>query len=271
MQREARTKQIDQLKQNGFKMVKDYPDLYINETGNVYSLKNGTYLKPDKRKPLNIEKTDLNIPKLILQTFKGETYRAGKIVYIDGNKANTTAQNIKYSRLFEPCKTIEVSQADLMTAIRCYYQVEKRYTTKDSIQTRMFARLIISERGFFIDNSKKPYIEVFKTYIEGIQNSLSATAKTHGLTVRDCSIIVNGFTNQLISDILQDLKAGILIINDFQPRRKTETQILNEYNQQRKANGQKPLPLRKQSTKESLKEFERLMTELKNESPKPEN
>lgn len=271
MQREARNQQINQLKQNGFKIVKDYPYLYINETGNVYSLKTGEYLKPDPKNTIQTETKRLNVPKLILQTFKGETYRAGQIVYIDGNKANTTAQNIKYSRLFEPGKTIEVNQTDLMTAIRCYFEVEKRYTTKDSIQTRMFARLIISERGFFIDNSKKPYIEVFKTYIEGLQNSLSATAKEHGLTARDCSIIVNGFINQLISDILQDLKAGVLRINDYQPRKKTETQILKEHNEQRKANGQKPLPLKKQSLKESLKEFEKLSNEIKNENTKPEN
>lgn len=271
MQREARNQQINQLKQNGFKMVKDCPDLYINETGKVYSLKTGEYLKPDPKNNIKAETQRLSVPKLILQAFKGETYRTGKIVYIDGNKANTTAENIKYSRLFEPGKTIEVNQTALMTAIRCYFEVEKRYTTKDSIQTRMFARLIIGERGFFIDNRKKPYIEVFKTYIEGIQNSLSATAKKHGLTVRDCSIIVNGFINQLINDILQDLKAGVLRINDYQPRKKTETQILKEYNQQRKANGQKTLPLRKQSLKESLKEFETLRNDIKNESTKPEN
>ena len=237
MQREARNQQINHLKQNGFKMVKDYQSLYINETGNVYSLKAGEYLKPDHRNTIKAEHQRLSVHKLILQTFKGEAYRAGRIVYIDGNKANTTAQNIKYSRLFEPGKTIKVNTKDLMTAIRCYFEVKKRYTTKDSIQTRMFARLIISERGFFIDNSKKPYIEVFKTYIEGIQNSLSATAKTHGLTAIDCSIIVNGFINQLISDILKDLKAGILRINDYQPRKKrkpTTKQILEAWKANKK-------------------------------------
>lgn len=232
MQREARNQQINQLKQNGFKMVKDYPYLYINEAGNVYSLKTGEYLNPDPKNNIKAENKRLSVPKLILQTFKGETYRAGQIVYIDGNKANTTAPNIKYSRLFEPDKTIKVNQADLMTVIRCYFEVEKRYTTKNSIQTRIFTRFILSERGFFIDNSEKPFIDVLKTYIEGLQNSLSASAKKHGLTARDCSIIVNGFINQLISDILQDFKAGILRINDYQPRKKrkpTTKQLLEDW------------------------------------------
>lgn len=271
MQREARNQQINQLKQNGFKMVKCYPYLYINENGKVFNLNTGKHLQPGRRNIIKPETNELNLLKLVLQAFKGETYRAGQIVFIDGNKANITAENIKYSRLFEPGKTIEVNKDDLITAIRCYFEVEKRYTTKDTLQTALFLDIIINKRHFFYDHYNTPFIEFFKTYIVGFKNSLSYTAKKHGLTVRDCSIIVNGFINQLIADILQDLKAGFLKINDYQPRKKTETQILKEYNEQRKANGQKPLPLRKKSLKESLKEFEKLRIEILNESAKPEN
>lgn len=249
MQREARNQQISQLKQNGFKMVKDYPYLYINKTGSVYSFRTCGYLKTDTKNSINAENKRLSVPKLILQTFKGETYRAGQIKYIDGNKANITAENIKYRRVFSPDINPEsLNNNNIMTVIRCYFQVEKKFKVRDSFRMKMYLNAIADKRQFFIDKSKLQYIEVFKTYMNS--NNTIKNANTYGLTIRDYSIIINKFKNMLIGEVLQDIETGKLKVLDFKTKRHSKTQV--------------------KSVDEKLKDFERKLNEYKEQVREPQ-
>ena len=118
-----RTKTETELKKDAFKSITDFNYLYINEKGKVYSIKTGKYLQPTPRNYVKTENKYLKVPKLVLMAFNGEPIRNGKILYIDGNTANLSRQNLKYSRLFTIEQTNKVNKADLLTAIRCYIRV----------------------------------------------------------------------------------------------------------------------------------------------------
>jgi len=268
MKRETRNDTIKELKTKGFKLVKDYNSLYINENGNVYSLKHGRYLKPTAKNLIIIENVYLNVSKLVLQAFKGEPYRSGQIHYIDGDKANVSRENVKYSSLFNTDILVIVNTTDLMTAIRCYFEVDKSFSILDAFKTRMYLQTITEITGFIRFNQSKPHIEVYKTYIGVLLfglKSIAQTAKQHGLSIRDCTIIVNSFSNELINGILKDLKAGTLKEHPYKPKKPTLTEQKRHVNEYLTANGQTPIPLRKKSVKERLKEFNNLLIEINKE------
>lgn len=251
MQREARNKQIAQLKQNGYRKVKGYPYLYINETGSVYSFKTGTYLKPMRRNNIKPDSECLNLPKLVLQAFANEPYRSGQITHMDGNKANIERSNIKYSRIFPPDTNPEpLNYADILTAIRCYFEVKRKFRIKDTFRMKMYLNMIADQRLFFIEKSELQHIEVFKTYLN--QNNTTKTANTHGLTIRDYSVIVNKFKNLLVTDILEDLKAGKLKVLDFKTKQRPQIQV------------------KRKSTTDKLKDFEKKLTEYRVQTGKPQ-
>lgn len=207
-----------QLKGAKFIQVINCNDLYISQSGTIYNINTGKYLKPNAKNIIRTEREYLSLPKLILQAFAGQRYRAGQMVYIDGNKANLTPQNLKYVRLFEPARTSEVNKTDLMTVIRCYFEVEKRFKVKDTFQTRLYLQMITANRLFLVLKSDRPNFQVYQTYMEGLTNNLTTAANQHGLTVRDCSIIVNGFTNLLIDEILDELNSGYLKVKNFKSK-----------------------------------------------------
>jgi len=157
-----------------------------------------------------------------------------------------------------------INYENLTTAIRCYFEVEKRYNPKDYILTRLYMNQIIKIRGFYEDYSKRAGMYIFENYMQGGRNSRAETAKKTGISVRDCNYIINDFTNLFANDILTDLQAGKLTIKDYF-RNKTKTQKLREANKYLTAHGMKPLPLRKKSDKEKVRDFKKYLNELKNE------
>lgn len=258
-------KTVKELKNEGFKSVNEFEHLYINEKGKVYSTTARKYLKPTARNYIKTENKYLNVPKLVLMTFKGEKYKSGQIYYIDGNKENLHSENVKYSRLFTPEQNNTVNTADLLTCIRCYFEVDKKYKIRDNIKTRLYLQIIIEKRDFFAKHKTLKHIEVYLTYLGKHlfeKKSLTDTAKTHFLTTRDCLVIINEFTNLLISEVLQDLKNGYLHELEYKPNRPTKTDEIRQINHYRKASGQKPLPLKKKSVKQSIKDFEKYVQDL---------
>jgi hypothetical protein len=198
----------------------------------IYSLKTADFIKHTSINYIKIENRYLNVSKLVLQAFKGEPYRPGQIAYNDGQPFNLYVHNIKYKALFERTQKNEVNKADLMTAIRCYFAVNENYKTKDYLQTRQYLRIMTNDRAFFDLKSEHEHVEIFRTFIKGYDNSIIKTAKIHKMSVLNCAVIVNGFINLLVSDIMTDLKSGILSIKQFEPPRKrkpTEKQLLKEW------------------------------------------
>jgi len=242
-----------QLQKLGFIKVKGFKFLFINDKGEALNKYTGKYYKPDNRNDIKPERKRQSLPKLILNTFARQPIRSGQITYLDGNRSNLAASNLKYSRIFEPSTKSPVNQSDLMTAIRCYFRVPKDYKTKDLILTRIYMQNIIENRAYFVTHAKTKNIEVFKHYISGYGKTNVTTAKEFKVTPRDVNIIVNQNLNTLIDEILQDMIKGLFKMQDFKPKETTQTDILKKMNIDRLANGLHPLPLRKLSQKEQDK------------------
>jgi hypothetical protein len=262
MNKEARSSKIKTLKEQGYKPVSGFSDLFINPLGQVYSLKKGKHIQPSNRNCIYSGAGFLSIPKLVLQAFRGQKYRSGQITYIDGNKANTTPGNLKYSSLFNKSEKELVNYSGLLTAIRCYFAVSQKYKVKNSILTRIYLNEILIKRGFYGSKNKEKHIEVFKSFMEGFNNNHTNAGQLHGLSVRDSSIIINKFTNTLINEVLTDLENGNLSIQEYQPKPKTQTEVIRKYNELNKAKGMPPIPLRRKSTKEVLREWDKYQSGL---------
>ena len=99
--------------------------------------------------------------------------------------------------------------------------------------------------------------------MQGYTKNRIETAKENCISVRDCSFVVNKFLNILITDIITDLEAGKLTKQVYQTRPKTKTQILREVNEYLTANGGEPVPLRRKSEKELLKDFKKYLNDFK--------
>lgn len=242
-----------QLKKAGFIKVKGFKNLFINAKGEALNRKLNRLIKPNRRNDIYTEHKRQSLPKLILNTFAKQPIRSGQITYINGNRSNLAASNLKYSRIFEPSTKSPVNQSDLMTAIRCYFRVPKDYKTKDLILTRIYLQNIIENRDYFTTHAKNKNIDVFKYYISGYGKTNVTTAKQFEITALDVNTIVNQNLNTLINEILQDINKAMLTIQDFKPKDQTQTDILKKLNINRIANGFQPLPLRKLSQKEQDK------------------
>lgn len=264
MKREQRSKVIRNLKANGYKQVSDYPSLYLNENGTVYSLKKGRELKATAKHLVLVDNEYLNIPKLLLLVFRKEPIRNNQhIRYIDGNRSNFTLSNIEYVQKFGNGLKAKINNEELLTAIRCYFEVKKKYKIKDYFTTRFYLNWILDERKFYIEYYDREGIEIFRSYMDGVFNNLVSVAKKHNISISSCKYVVHGFINQLINDIFLDLKEGKLTIKDFKPRRKTQTQELRELNEYLLVCGFTPVRLLKKSDREIIRDYEKHCEELK--------
>jgi hypothetical protein len=251
---------IKYLTQKGYKRIKTLPNLFLNDSGQIYDLNTGRKLTAIRNTYIRYCGRYLNIAKLVLLTFKKEQIRGGQIRFIDGNKSNISTQNLEYVTKYNDRKHIDRER--LKTAIRCYFEVEKKYNTKNHIQTRIFLKHIISTRLFYYDYSKRPHIDVFKSYMNGIINNCANVSKMHGITVRDCNYIINDFINLLVNDILTDMQNGILQTKEYY-KKLTNTDYTRQTNEYLKKRGLKPLPLRKKAKKETLNVYIKHSNQIK--------
>ena len=248
----------------GFKRVQTLSDLFINECGAVYSLTKGKELTRDKRNTVNVDGKRVNVAKLLLSAFSGEPMRENShIMYIDGNSSNISPSNVKYPQIYTNGLKTDVNPDQLRDIIRCYFEVPPKYSVNNQVITRMFLAEIIRKRAFYTVYSTESGINIFKSYMQGYTKNRIETAKENGISVRDCSFVVNKFLNILITDIITDLEAGKLTKQVYQTRPKTKTQILREVNEYLTANGGEPVPLRRKSEKELLKDFKKYLNDFK--------
>lgn len=271
MNRDDRNKTIRQLKEKGFRKIKGFSYLYINENGEIFNLRKGRFMKVSKKNQIKPDEKYLSVPKLILEAFRNHKYRPGQIVYLDGDRENITVENVSYKRVFSSNEIpISISDASVLNVIRCYFDVESTYNVKNNLQTKMYLNEIAELRGFYSLNQKDKYIDVFKGYLNIYSdlNSLTDVAKSYNLSYRDCKLIVNRLLDSLINEVLQDLERGVLKIKGFKPKEKTKTEIIKEYNKGLIERGVKPIPTRSKSNKQRLREYQNRLNELKGKSNK---
>lgn len=172
--------------------------------------------------------------KAVLWAFKGETPRSGKVVHLNGDRADFTPENLKYSTLKECRQTEKVNTGRLHTALRCYFKIDKKYKPRlqDGI-TKMNLKLIVDKRKFIPGGNGKPVFNVLETYLGEWSATAKKIAESHNITIRDARTIIAKYINQLTDEIIRDLDAGKLEIQPFAPTkrdlRKKETELLHEF------------------------------------------
>jgi len=254
------------LHEKGYKRIPGMVDLFINETAHVVNLITGKEIKPTKKNEIIYLGRYLRLEKLVLLTFRKVPYnKEGRIAHIDGNKLNLSPQNLEYITKHHARNCIDNER--LKTAIRCYFEVNKRYTVRDYMQTRLYLKLIIKHRLFYAEFSQLPGMDIFKSYMHELTNSRARIAIKYGIRVRECDYIINNFINLLVNDILYDLQTGKLKVLEYIVN-KTKTQEIRELNKLFIEMGMKPLPLRKLSNKErarkAIKKWKELMKKIDN-------
>lgn len=205
-----------ELRALGFKPVTQHPEIWINANGSVFSFAKKGYLKPNSRNLIAFDQGRyLNIPKAILQEFTGQKIRElASVVYIDGCKTNLSPQNLKYKRLFEG-KPPTVNQTELIDAIRCFYAIGSDFKAH-SLLARIYLEEIFHKIPHFVNaNSKNRGFAIFCYHILNPESSITNTAKVHSIEIKDCTHIVNKYTNEFSGYILNQLKAGQLYQTPF--------------------------------------------------------
>ena len=207
-------------------------DLAINKLGTVFNIKSG-----HTRTPRNIvipEHGRIVIEKVLLWVFKGETPRKGQIMHIDGQKSNKSLENIKYKTPLEFSRRVELQRTNLTTALRCYFQINKKAKPDtNQPETKVFLWFIAVKRAFFIENHKEPLFDVFFDWLNGKEITTPKVAKMHDITQRTAQRVINRYTNKLTSSVCNELKAGVLTLQPYLPtqseKRKAKEKLFNEF------------------------------------------
>lgn len=252
-----------ELQKQGFKAVIGFEPLYIDRTGKVYDFAQQRFLTISPKCRITYNGQAYSVPKFILMVFGKQPYQNKRHVrFADGNKTNLHVQNLSYT---VDRQKIAICHAELMKAVRCYFQVPKRYKTRNTFQTRLYLCEIARVRAF---RSDVDGFEVFRTYIENPLHSKQRVAKMHGITITICTEIVNQCIKVLLCDVLHDLDCGMLQIIDYRPRKQTTAQILKQYNE---TSGRDPIRLPKKQTPEQLlSDWNKRIELMKNELKTPE-
>lgn len=233
-----------ELQKQGFKAVIGFEPLFIDRTGKVYHFAQQRFLKISPKSRITYNGQTLSVPKLILLVFGKQPYPNKRhIRFEDGNKTNLNIQNLSYT---EERQNTTICHTELMKTIRCYFQVPKRYKTRNLLETRLYLCEITRVRMFQPDVKG---VEVFNTYIENPMYSKQKVAQIHGITITICTEIVNQCIKMLLCDVLHDLDCGKFQIIDYRPRKLTTAQIVKRYNQ---TSGCDPIKLPKKQTTEQI-------------------
>lgn len=254
---------VKELRKQGFRPIPGFEPLYIDKSGSVYNFTEKRPLTTNSKYQVIHNGKMLNVPKLILLVFAQQAYQSKRhIRFADRDKSNLEVANLSY---IAQRQDIAICQTELMTAIRCYFTVRKRYKTRDLLQTRLYLDAIVHHRAFHPDIKG---VEVFQTYIENPMYSKQRVAQMHDIKITECIEIVNQCIKMLLREILHDLDCGTLQIKDYLPRKKTTAQILKEYNEN---SGRAPIRLpKKQTTNEMLAAWRKHLESFENDIKTPD-
>lgn len=235
---------IRDLKQKGFKQAETFPGLFVNENGVIYDLNKQRELKRNAKNCVKYGEKIVNVPKLMLCVFKGETIQGKKqIRYKDDDRNNLSLSNLEYRRIYSTNnRKIKIDTGKLKTAIRCYCLVASDYTVYDMARTRIYLTGIIRKRRFYERHKDAAGLEIFKSYMTGYLNNKVKVSREHKANLKDVAIIVNGFINMLANEIIADLDAGKLEIRPFKPKPKTQAQEYREAIKELRETGLAPIP-----------------------------
>lgn len=217
--------------QKGYKRIPQ-TNLAVNEFGTVYNIDTGHTRTP--RNVVTSQYGRITIEKLLLWVFRNETPRAGHIMYIDGQKSNKSLNNVKYATPKEHVTPVILKRTDLITALRCYIQIEKKSKPNiNQLETKVYLLFVATKRAFLIENQNKPFFDVFFDWVSNNDTTAAKTAKAHNISHRAARSVINQYTNKLTASVCNDLKEGVLKMQPFLPtdreRRKAITKLFIEF------------------------------------------
>ena len=213
------------LKSQGFRPITGFEPLYINRKGDVYNPIAQKYVRKYNGNRFTYNSKSHHIAKAILLAFKQEPYKHGAIIhYIDGNSQNLDPSNIEYRG-----KLNKTDRTTLLTAIRCYFQVAKRYRANETPATRYYLWEIARLRIFFLKHKHLPHIDIFRDYIENIHYTRPHIGKLHNLPIRRVCEIIEGCLQIMVDEILADVHFGALNIKEYQPPRGGTARLLKSW------------------------------------------
>lgn len=174
----------------------------ISKNGHVINTKTQKPLKVSKRGYFMINQKPINLPKLMLNTFRNIPIKPGRIVFLDGDKKNYFIENIEYVTKIGKIKP--PTETELKTVLSFYFKLDQNFKIRDYIQFRMYLSMILEQRGFFTENKKLPNIHIFKDYISVNMPNFINLSKRNNISVLDAKRTVYFFLNKLIEDCKND-------------------------------------------------------------------
>jgi len=204
--------------------------LYLTKNGKGYNSITKHYLSPTSKGLILVNGKGHNLPKLILQTFKKEPIRSGKIVFKNGIETDFYIENLEYKR--PTLLIVSPTESELIQCIRLYFSIENGFN-RNSLFFKYYLSEIAKIRGFNRNTTDFILFSEWITpfYISGSQ-SKQAISKKHGYTILNGTNIINGYLLQLVTECLQDFEKGYLQLKGFlpkPPRKKSNAQILKEF------------------------------------------
>lgn len=189
------TKQTETIQNGGFKRI-GKTKLYINRNGVIY---NPATDKTSRPRYISTERGNITRAAAVLWTFADQPPRPkAQICYIDGNRNNLNPENLKYKSI--GIEHVELNKAAMFEAIRRLFCVDKRFNVNiGQVETRLYLAMIAEEylTGKWCDDEFKTVLKQHLTTFE----TLTETAKKHGLTVRDTRNIIYSRLNRLSEEI----------------------------------------------------------------------
>ncbi len=189
------TKPAETIRNGGFKRI-GKTKLYINRNGIVY---NRSTDKTSRPRYVSTERGNITRAAAVLWTFADQPPRPkAQICHIDGNRGNLNPDNLKYKSI--GIEHVELNKAAMFEAIRRLFCVDKRFNVNiGQVETRLYLAMIAEEylTGKWGDDEFKTVLKQHLTTFE----TLTETAKKHGLTVRDTRNIIYSRLNRLSEEI----------------------------------------------------------------------
>ena len=177
-------------------------DIHIDRLGTVTNIRTNKIFKVGKRGYFTYKDKPINLPKLMLETFKKNPVRNGHIIFKDGNKANYNLSNLEYqTKLAIVSPPTEI---DILNVINYYCRHDKLDNLRDVFRYRMNLFAVLSVRSFFNEYKGSQNLDVFKDYVTAYAPGFNTLSKKHKITILESKRTIYFFLNKLISDCKTD-------------------------------------------------------------------
>ncbi|SHL81712.1 hypothetical protein [Flavobacterium chilense] len=202
--------------------------LFLSNKGKAYNYITKRECKPTASGYITFNGKTYNLAKMLLETFKKESVRAGKILFLNGNSKDFDINNISYA---VGTHYTAPSEASLINCIRLYFEIPKKLTRHD-IFFKDYLNRIVHLRGFICShegNDFNLFLEWLKPFTQS--RSKAQVSVKNGYTIVNGTNAINKYLSLLVNECLKDQEAYILKINDFSPKPLTAIQKLKIANE----------------------------------------